>query len=513
MEPQRPLLPDTAESHETALGLIPHVNSTSRTSWTVWPLPVPSISKPMTRDRSSGGSAAELALGKISQSSPPPLRGGFIQDRGGGRGQKAMTMDQLMEYGDRRRSHFGHAVTGDTRETAFSDSPLDQVQNRPRSSSKPSLRPGMTRAMDSLQKIPWYHPPHGPEIVTLGPPSIVPSIVDKPLPPPPTQIDMDSIHPTAGFNASPYPLSATELGMHHSPPSLASAQFPETPAKYPRRTGPLPVETFPVVSGSGRPPSRSGRAATMAGTQSSPGTFLYPHAQAPYPTSRGARTMHHHAAGYSSQPMSRDTSAQSKTSSSGRSGNENMIRAVDIERVAPYPLTVTQSAETSLGVVGMSPPYGAVGSGIGIPPRRRADLSRSRASSLAESEPAMSTSIGISASPMGVGRTSYRVFKDEAAYHANDRAYATNSSVPMSRAPSSPRARFAALVDKTMENQRQGGGIEEEDDDVVFPSSEIFEPRNPRKGGSLRKGRGGTGTMSAPQTSVLGQGEWVNRAP
>lgn len=107
---------------------------------------------------------------------------------------------------------------------------------------------------------------------------------------------------------------------------------------------------------------------------------------------------------------------------------------------------------------------------------------------------------------MGVGRTSYRVFKDEAAYHANDGAYATNSSVQLSRAASSPRARFAALVDRTMEQQQRRRRVqvdEEEDEGAV---GEIFEPRNPR-----RERRVGMGTMSAPQTSVLGQGEWAAR--
>lgn len=511
MQPQRPLLPDTAESHDTALGLIPHVNSVSAAPWSIWPLPVPHISRPMSRDRSSGGSAAELALGKISQSSPPPLRGGFVQDMGAGRG-KAMTMDQLMEYGHARKSHFGNAVTGGSRESAMAHSPLDQEQNRFRSEEQLSQRPKAMRAMDSLQKIPWYHPPQGPEILTASPP---PSIIDKPLPPPPTQVDMSSPHPTAGFYASPYPVSATDLSLHNSPPTISPAEFPAMPPQhaplYPRRTGPLPMETFPVVGAPATRIGRGGRAATMAATKSSPGTFLYPYAQAPYPTRTSRARPHQHAAGYSSQPMSRDTSAQSKTSSSGRSNNGGVSIAAP-HPPASYPIQVTRSAElgADVGAVGMSPKYGAVGLGIGIPAKRQAELGgRKRASSLAESEPAVSTMTGLGSSLMGVGRTSYRVFKDEAAYHANDAAYGGNRSVPMSRAASSQKARFTALVDKTMEAQaaQRGRDVDEEEDDVLT-GQEIFEPRNPRRG---RKG--GMGTMSAPQTSVLGQGEWAERAP
>lgn len=525
MKPERPLLPDTAESHETALGLIPHVNSETRNSWLPWPIPpVPILNRPISRgERSSGGSAAELALGKISQSSPPPQRGGFIQDRSGGRGKgKAMTMNHLLDYGHRRKASYTSPTAGDTRETAMAHSPLEQVmgleeQGRKRSSSKPSPRPQTTRAMDSLQKIPLYHSTHGPDIVTSSPTT---DLLDKPLPPPPPmrgQINLDSASAAAGFCGNPYPVSATDL--HLSPPTIFPAEFPPMPSvapaapPYPRRTGPLPIETipFPLTSTSPATSTRGGRAQTMLGIQSSPTTFLYPHAQTPYPTSRNRP--HQHAAGYSSQPMSRDTSAQSKTSSSDRStGNGHANRAVNI--AAPYPLAVTRSAEvTQTGAVGMSPPYGAVGLGIGIPARRRADLGgRSRASSLAESEPAMGSSVGgLGTSPMGLGRTSYRVFKDEAAYHANDSSYHTNQSVPMSRAgsapmaaaPGSPRARFAALVDRTMEANRRGDIMEEDRDALV--EQEIFEPRIPK---SVRDRRRGLGTMSAPGTSLLGQGEW-----
>lgn len=524
MEPQRPLLPDTAESHETALGLIPHVNSETRNSWLPWPIPVvPILDRPTSRgDRCSGGSAAELALGKISQSSPPPQRRGFIQDRSHERG-KAMTMDQLLDYGHRRKASFAGATAGDTRESAMAHILLEEVmsseaQTRPRSESMTSPRPQTTRAMDSLQKIPWYHQPQGPDIVTSSPTT---SLLDKPLPrpPPPSQANLGTERPTAGFYGRPYPVSVEDF--HQSLPMLSPAEFPPMPSVapstplYPRRTGPLPIDSFPTTSGS---PSvarstRGSRAQTMVGTQSSPTTFLYPHAQAPYPTSRNRP--HQHAAGYSSQPMSRDTSAQSKTSSSGRSGNGGGSAAVNIS--APYPLAVTRSGKkTTTGSVGMSPPYGAVGLGIGIPPRRRADLGgRSRASSLAESEPAIPNSAGgFSTSPMGVGRTSYRVFKEEAAYHAND-SYNTNHSVPMrrgasaplSRAPSSPRARFAALVDRTMEANRRGNIVEEDHDELI--EQEIFEPRIPK---GVRDRRRGLGTMSAPGTSLLAQGEWT-RAP
>lgn len=534
MEPQRPLLPDTAESHETVLGLIPHVNAAAQNSWLPWPIPpVPVLNKPTSRgDRSSGASAAELALGKISQSSPPPLRGGFVQDRSGGRG-KAMTMDQLLDYGHRRKASYTTATAGDTRETAMAHIPLEQVMDtnspnvertRLRSESKGHPRPHTTRAMDSLQKIPWYHPPQGPDIVTSSPRT---SLLDKPLPPPPAQADMSASHPTAEFYCSPYPMSATDL--HQSPPAISPAEFPLMPTVapsaplYPRRKRPLPIDTSPTNTGTPVAMSTGGcRAQTMLATQSSPTTFLYPHPQTPYPTSRNRP--HQHAAGYSSQPMSRDTSAQSKTSSSGRSGNGQGIGAVNL--AAPDPLAVTRSAEESrTGAAGLSPPHGAVGLGIRVPPRRRADVGgRSRASSLAESEPAMSTSFsGLGTSPMGAGRTSYRVFKEEAAYHSRDNttAYGGNESMPLSRdssapmsrahseAPSSPRARFAALVDRTMEANRRGYIMEEDRDELV--DQEIFEPRILKRAAPAALGmRGrGLGCVSAPGTSFLGHGEWT----
>lgn len=522
MEPQRPLLPDTAESHETALGLIPHVNSEARNSWLPWPIPPPPIlNRPTSRDvRRSGGSAAELALGRISQSSPPPQRGGFIQDLSSGRG-KAMTMDQLLDYGHRRKASYTCATAEDTREIAMAHSPLEQVisnqQTRLRSNSRPSPRPQTMRAMDSLQKIPWYHPAQGLDIVT---PSPTTNVLDRPLPPPPmpSQANLETDKPTAGFDGSTYSVGVEDL--HHNPPMIEAAEFPPMPTVspaaplYPRLTGPLPIDTFPSTTTIGSVPvarsMRGGRAQTMLGTQSSPTTFLYPHAQPPYPTSKNRP--HQHAAGYSSQPMSRDTSAQSKTSSSSRSGNDGGTAAVNI--AAPYPLAVTgRVGKTQSGAVGMSPPYGAVGLGIGIPPPRRADRGmRMRSSSLAESEPAMSTSLtDLGTSPMGVGRTSYRVFKDEAAYHANEynaTAYAGNRSVPMtrgvsaplSRAPSSPRARLAVLVDRMMEANRRGD-IQEEDRDEVA-EQKIFEPRIPKRAAR------GVGTVSAPGTSLLSQGEW-----
>ena len=230
-------------------------------------------------------------------------------------------------------------------------------------------------------------------------------------------------------------MSTTDF--HQSSPTISPAESLHMPTVaplallYPRFEGALPINTFSINAGVPIARStRGGRAQTMLGTQSSPTTFLYPRVQAPYPTSRNRP--HQHAAGYSSQPMSRDSSAQSKTSSSGRSGNGQRSEAA--KRAAPYPLTVTRSAEESTtGAVGMSPPYGAVGLGIGASSRRRADLgTMSRASSLAESDPAMSTSLsGPRTSSMGVGKTSYRVFQEEAAYHSRENmmAYGENQSI------------------------------------------------------------------------------------
>ena len=287
-----PSATDPRVSRESVLGVIHRVGSKTdgSGSWidTGW------MGRPVSRGRTgtdmSGLSLAEVALGKISKSSPPPGRGGgYIQDRRP-RSQKGGSSELLggMGHGE---GWYSEAVGGDTIFTATS-SPLSQSGSQVRSSSKPSPRPRpATPAMTSLQRIPYYIQPD--DAHRLSNPQLHP----------PQQIQRSNENSPPAFYQQPYPVSDTDLPLYNHPHAQNTIQ---TPPQYPRRTGPLPIEHD--RSATRDHPSSS------APTHSSSASFLYPHAPRPHPVPSALRSSaptHGHAAGYTSQPVSRDTSGQS----------------------------------------------------------------------------------------------------------------------------------------------------------------------------------------------------------
>ncbi len=490
--------PDTAISQETVQGFIPHIfQPINDTGWLPFPIFSPHTGRPLSSGRSdtSGGSAAEVALGKISKASPPPGRGGGnIQVRSAnsprpGQGHFRSGSDQSLGiFGHLRTGTFSDAHIQGTPATItaipIGSSPLTQTmsdQGPPAAQKADRSRLATMQASaarESLQRIPYYHPAQGPELVMPH------AEVNKPLPPPqsPHSAEFASSAPidTAGFNQRPYPVSDLDLSQSPTASSLLSRTLPvqHHAQFYPRRTGPLPVDIYPGV-----------RAAITA-PSSSDTIFLYPHA--PYQSARNTQALpHHHTTGYSSQPMSRDTSAQSKTSgSSGKTGRPNSPRTAAA--------TLTGLNDAPPLSVGISPAYGNVGLGIGIGRNILDGRPRSRAVSFTESEPG--PSLPKMGSSMGSGRTSYRAFMDEAAYHAGDinrRAFAKNQTSPsIPKGNRGSQAGFSAVVDRGLHQAMHQGDFASQVDGA------IFEPRIPR--------RPEPGTMSAPQTTTVQQIKWTS---
>ncbi|KFZ04313.1 hypothetical protein V501_09199, partial [Pseudogymnoascus sp. VKM F-4519 (FW-2642)] len=180
----------------------------------------------------SGLSAAEVALGEISKSSPPPSRGGgHIQDRGRRTSSQRRPSEML---GGKSAGWQGEAVAGDTifeavgspLSTSTSGSGTGSGQKRSRSKPSPRPRPA-TPAVTALRGIP-YEP--------RRPTSSSSSSSATTAAPPRREENNLSPRPPARMYTQPYPISTPDF----------SAPLP--PAKYPRQTGPLPIEYAPALS-------------------------------------------------------------------------------------------------------------------------------------------------------------------------------------------------------------------------------------------------------------------------
>lgn len=307
--------PRVSLSHETAMGVLERRGRVSHHSVDgVMGIPIPGAKGNLP----SGLSAAEVALGEISKSSPPPSRGGgHIQDRGR-RSSQRRPSEML---GGKSAGWQSEAVSGDTifeamgspLSTSTSGSGTGTGQKRSRSKPSPRPRPA-TPAVTALRGIPYE----------------------------PRPSSSSSSSATAGAqqwgdeNVSP---TRPPLRMYTQPYPMSTPDFaaPLPPAKYPRQTGPLPIEYSPTVSTT--PVLKSDARPHIPSTVSSPTPYLYPHAPPPGPgLAPGSSAMGgsqqgsgsgsgqgrpyfpvlpsppqqpRHVGGYSSQPMSRNVSGYS----------------------------------------------------------------------------------------------------------------------------------------------------------------------------------------------------------
>lgn len=250
--------PRVSLSHETAMGVLDRRGRTGHHSVEgVMGIPIPGAKG----HPPSGLSAAEVALGEISKSSPPPSRGGgHIQDRGRRKSSQRRPSEML---GGKSAGWQSEAVAGDTifeavgsplsTSTSGSGTPTGQKRSR----SKPSPRPRpATPAVTALRGIPYEPRPSS-------------SSSSSPVTQPRRDENTTSPRPPLRMYTHPYPLST---------PDFAA---PLPPAKYPRQTGPLPIEYAPALSTA--PVLKSDARPHAATTISAPAPYLYPHAPAPGP--------------------------------------------------------------------------------------------------------------------------------------------------------------------------------------------------------------------------------------
>ncbi|KFY65873.1 hypothetical protein V497_01249, partial [Pseudogymnoascus sp. VKM F-4516 (FW-969)] len=239
--------PRVSLSHETAMGVLERRGRAGHHSIdnAVMGIPIPGAKGHLP----SGLSAAEVALGEISKSSPPPSRGGgHIQDRR--RSSQRRPSEML---GGQSAGWQSEAVAGDTIFEALGSPAAGQ--KRSRSKPSPRLRQA-TPAVTALRGIPYEPRPSS---------------------------SSSSSSATGGFprrdeNTSPLNLPSR---MYTSPYPVSTPDFsaPPAPTKYPRQTGPLPIEYAPAISTA--PLLKSDTRPNMASTVSAPTPYLYPHAPAP----------------------------------------------------------------------------------------------------------------------------------------------------------------------------------------------------------------------------------------
>ncbi|KFY74754.1 hypothetical protein V499_05240, partial [Pseudogymnoascus sp. VKM F-103] len=144
--------PRVSLSHETAMGVLERRGRGGNRGEGVMGIPIPGAKGNLP----SGLSAAEVALGEISKSSPPPSRGGgHIQDRGRRTSSQRRPSEML---GGKSAGWQGEAVAGDTifeavgspLSTSTSGSGTGSGQKRSRSKPSPRPRPA-TPAVTALR--------------------------------------------------------------------------------------------------------------------------------------------------------------------------------------------------------------------------------------------------------------------------------------------------------------------------------------------------------------------------
>ncbi|KAF4637819.1 hypothetical protein G7Y89_g285 [Cudoniella acicularis] len=315
---------DPRVSHETAQGYL------QRTS-----------SRAHSRGRISGQSHAEVALTHITQTSPPPARGGgMIQDRRSS-SQRAGERGRMMTG----TATYASAVTSPTKDTiSGSRDPVQPLTQQDNSSTS-------SFAVASLQKFPIH---------VLQPPTPLTNITPMPPYPP-------SPGPSPNLSyQQPFHLSDGEL--YNMPRRQENFQLGSNgyPSRvYPRMTGQVPVETsygssLPLKRDHphdyyGLPQTYSESTPSLAHLTDSNPPFLSlsspniqrphsntsPHASIYYP-GRPELSFYSEPSqngGYTSQPMSRDPSGQSTHSnhSSGALERGRGRRRLSLAETEPAP--------------------------------------------------------------------------------------------------------------------------------------------------------------------------------
>ncbi|OBT62385.1 hypothetical protein VE03_08516 [Pseudogymnoascus sp. 23342-1-I1] len=351
--------PRVSLSHETAMGVLDRRGRTGNHGVEgVMGIPIPGAKGYLP----SGLSAAEVALGEISKNSPPPSRGGgHIQDRGRRRSNQRRPSEML---GGKSAGWQSEAVAGDTIFEAVS-SPLSTSTSgsgtgtgQKRSRSKPSPRPRpATPAVTALRGIPYEPRPSSSSSSSSATP-VTQTWRDE---------NTTSPRPPLRMYNQPYPVST---------PDFAA---PLPPAKYPRQTGPLPIEYSPTLSTA--PVLKSDVRPHAPTTISAPTPYLYPHAPAPGPglapaqapalggaqqgsgsgsgSAQGrayfplmpttplpsrrvggysSQPMSRNVSGYSSAPMSRDASGGLSAQSGSGSGSGGSRRSAGSEGAGGMPV-------------------------------------------------------------------------------------------------------------------------------------------------------------------------------
>lgn len=294
--------PDPRVSHEAATGFLQRNSGRAQ-----------------SRGRLSGQSSAEVALADISKNSPPPTRGGGVirptSQRGSERGRVMTGM-----------SSYAAAVAEATRDTVSSVKelvrpPTEASQSSPESTS--TLELPQSSAVESLQKFPIE--------VTRQPPSpILSTFTPMPIPPYPQTPHGELPDGQTAFPFdSNYNQENTSLGLDPYPSNI-----------YPRKTGPIPFETRqPAVASSSTSPPRNlqqgyptWQSQTFSGSLPSAPMHMPSDVETPpflslstpditrqqannAPYYPGRPELSNQQGGYTSQPMSRDPSGQSKNNS------------------------------------------------------------------------------------------------------------------------------------------------------------------------------------------------------
>jgi hypothetical protein len=300
---------DPALSHKLARGFVQRTGSRGH-----------------SRGRISGQSSAEAALTHISQASPPaPRGGGMVRDR------SSSQKPEILNRGRMRTGapSYAAAITSPTKDTISGFRDSTQPIPIPNSSIAES---GCSSALNSLrEKYPIEvvrHPASPRSPVTLMPPyPVTPSIDER---------DKFFSDPTLYDDQFDVPMRDVEQLSGSPGQDIILAPYAEADSKrgvipptklYPMRTGPIPVETQTQIRlrSSTGPPKRNlphdyaswhsqdyvdddDRVPSLMSLSSPnirPSTYIPGHPELSF-----SNTEH----GYSSQPMSRDTSGHSKQS-------------------------------------------------------------------------------------------------------------------------------------------------------------------------------------------------------
>lgn len=308
-----------------------------------------SNSQDQPRGRLSGRSGAEVALTNISKSSPPPARGGgMIQDK---RPSRPSLQRSRLTAGT---PSYAAAVAGPTRDNVPAYIDVVRHATEPVQGSSGGISPpdGRLRgsAVESLQRLP----------ITVAPNPVEPNMPLTLMPPypqtpgPSTMVPIPGPTPSVAYQ-QPYPTSGPEyynVPAHYSQENLRLGPDPFPNTVYPRMPGTVPVETRDVSTSplkrnlphdylafdSQTYPDSNSLPASMIlpplerSRDTSPTPFLSlssPNIQRPHSNSSPRAPTYypgrpefsfssappgHLNAGYTSQPMSRDASSQSKHS-------------------------------------------------------------------------------------------------------------------------------------------------------------------------------------------------------